>query len=167
MKAGSTMLAAIALAALTGCDQLSSILGGGDAAATNNAQAVNSTDGKDPAPGNAQIADAGITSSRSFQPPPAPAPTGGKDSDAGQAFNASILVGRWGDFGDCSKNVIDIAADGTFRAANGGVGAWQLEGNRLTFSGDQATVTMTLQSLDNNGLIVTQPDGTTGRSQRC
>jgi hypothetical protein len=161
------LLAATALVALSGCNQLSGIFGGADG---NEAQANNmSSGGKDPAPGNVQVADAGITSSRSFQPPAgAPsAPAGGKVPVAGQVFDASLLVGRWGDFGDCTKNVIDFLPNGVFRTATGGEGAWTLEGNRLTFSGGQGTITLTLQSLDANGLIAAQPDGTVGRSQRC
>ena len=164
----ATMLAATALIALAGCNQLGGIFGGGGEADTNQAQANASSNGsKDPAAGNDQVADAGVTSSRSFQP------LAGSDGGdkvptvAGQGFDPSLLVGRWGDFGDCSKNVIEIAADGTFRAGNGGVGAWRLDGNRLTFSGDQATITMTVQSLDSNGLTAIQPNGQLGRSQRC
>jgi hypothetical protein len=159
------LLAAAALVALSGCNQLSGIFGGGGDA--NEAQTnYMSSGGKDPAPGTIQVADAGITSSRSFQPP-AGAPAGDKVPNAGQVFDASLLVGRWGDFGDCSKNVIDFEPNGVFRTATGGEGSWTLEGNRLTFSGSQGTITLTLQSLDANGLIAAQPDGTVGRSQRC
>jgi hypothetical protein len=162
----ATMFSAVALFALAGCNPLGGVLGGGDNEA-NQAQANGSAGGKDPAADNVQVADAGVTSSRSFQP------LAGSDGGdkvptvAGQGFDPSLLVGRWGDFGDCSKNVIEIAADGTFRAGNGGVGAWRLDGNRLTFSGDQATITMTVQSLDSNGLTAIQPNGQLGRSQRC
>ncbi len=160
------LLAAAALAALSGCNQLSGIFGGGGADA-NQAQTNNlSSGGKDPAPGNTQVADAGITSSRSFQPPPA-VNDDGKVPAAGQVFDASLLAGRWGDFGDCAKNVIDFLPNGVFRTATGGEGRWTLEGDRLTFSGNQGTITLTLQSLDANGLIAAQPDGTVGRSQRC
>ena len=161
------MLAATALIALPGCNQLSGVFGGADADA-NQAQAnTTSSGGKDPAPGNVQVADAGITSSRSFQPPAAPAAAGGKDPNAGPVFDSRLLVGRWGDFGDCTKNVIDFLPNGVFRTAAGGEGRWTLEGDRLTFSGNQGTITLTLQSLDANGLTAAQPDGTVGRSQRC
>jgi hypothetical protein len=162
------LLAAAALVALSGCNQLSGIFGGG--ADANEAQANNlSSGGKDPAPGNVQVSDAGITSSRSFQPPTgAPAaPDGGKVPTAGQVFDASLMIGRWGDFGDCTKNVIDFQPNGVFRTANGGEGSWALEGNRLTFSGNQGTITVTVQSLDANGLTAVQADGSVGRSQRC
>ena len=162
----ATMLAALALIALAGCNQLGAIFGGGEAGA-NQAQAnASSGGGKDPATGNSQVADAGITNSRSFQPLAGSAGGDKVPTAPGQGFDPSLLVGRWGDFGDCTKNVIEILGDGTFRA-NGGIGAWQIDGNRVSFAGDQATVTITLQSLDANGMVAIQPNGTVGRSQRC
>lgn len=163
------MFAAMALVALCGCDQLGGIFGGGGEVTANNMQVGNSTaGGKDTSNGNIQVSDAGITNSRSFLAPAGNNvdDAGGKVPDAGQAFNSGMLVGRWGDFGDCSKNVIEILGDGTFRAA-GGEGNWVLEGNRLIFSGNRDTITLTLQSLDANSLTAVQPDGSVGRSQRC
>jgi hypothetical protein len=164
MMRAATMFSAALLFALAGCNQLGGLFGGGGNEA-NQAQANASSGGKDPAADNVQVADAGITSSRSFQPPAGGA--GGKDPNAGGGgFDSRLLVGRWGDFGDCTKNVVEILGDGTFRA-NGGVGAWRLDGNRVSFTGDQGTVTITLQSLDANGMVATQANGELGRSQRC
>jgi hypothetical protein len=158
------MFSATLLFALAGCNPLGGVLGGGDNEA-NQAQANAATGGgKDPSAGNIQVADAGITNSRSFQPLPTDA--GDKVPTADQGFDSRLLVGRWGDFGDCTKNVVEILGNGTFRA-NGGVGAWRLEGDQLSFTGDQGTMTITLQSLDANGMVATQSNGQLGRSQRC
>lgn len=76
------------------------------------------------------------------------------------------LIGRWGDNGDCSKDII-IAADGTFRSYTGGVGRWRLEGAQLTFAGENGSYVMRVAWEGPDSMIVTNPDGSVGRSQRC
>lgn len=161
-----SVLAATMLMTLGGCDILARLgIGGGE---SSNMSANQAAGDKDPSAQNVQIADAGVTSSRSLQPVPANLnQTGEKDPGAPTAFDASLLLGRWGDYGDCSKNVITFAGDGTFRAGNGGTGHWELSGDQLTFSGDQGEISVRLEAIDANRLTVVQADGSRGQSQRC
>lgn len=152
MKAWSALASAAALSALAGCNSAG---GGGTASNSASNAASNASDGKDAA-GNSS-AEA----------------TGGKDTagatpaSSGLAtLDRSFLVGRWTDDGaDCNK-ATEFAHDGRFIAANGGNGLWNLEGDQLTLTGG-ATVTMRLRAIDNNTMMVTNPDGSLGRSTRC
>jgi hypothetical protein len=76
------------------------------------------------------------------------------------------LIGRWGDNGDCSKDIV-FAADGTFRSYTGGAGTWTLDGDRMTMSGAGGTFTVGVELLDPNTLIIRNGDGSMGTSQRC
>lgn len=78
----------------------------------------------------------------------------------------AYLIGRWGDNGDCSKDII-VFADGTFRSYTGGTGRWWLEGNQLTFGGENGTYVMRVAWEGPDTMIITNPDGSIGRSQRC
>ena len=160
------LLAAMMLVTLSGCDVLSLAGIGGNE--TENVSANQSAGAKDPAAQNVQVADAGVTSSRSLQPLANPSEAGEKVPTAIPAgFDGNLLLGRWGDFGDCSKNVIEFNPDGSFRAANGGIGQWSLDGDQLTFSGDQGQIRVTLESIDGNRLTIVHANGTRGQSQRC
>lgn len=160
------LLAATMLVTLSGCDILARLGLGDDETA--NLSANQASGAKDPATQNLQIADAGVTSSRSLQPLSANMSQDAAKDPAGTAtFDPNLLLGRWGDFGDCTKNVITFAGDGTFLAGNGGVGHWELSGNQLTFSGDQGEIRVTLEAIDANRLTVVQADGSRGQSQRC
>ncbi len=104
-------------------------------------------------------------------PPPASAPqSSGKPDDApAQQTNAvtpQFLVGRWGDNGDCTKDII-FNADGTFRSYTGGGGNWRIDGDTLTMTGASGTGTLHMQRLNDNQLLLGNPDGSTGISQRC
>ena len=76
------------------------------------------------------------------------------------------LVGRWGDNGDCSKDVV-FRGDGTFRSYNGGEGSWRLAGERLTMTGANGTSVLIVHLIDRNRLRISNPNGSTGISQRC
>lgn len=157
------MIPAIAaMLVLAGCDYL----GGGNAVGGNQASALAQTNqtsatGGKPDGTSPQISDAGVTRSRSLQP------AGGKPVDGGSGgIDAQMLIGRWGDNGDCTQDVV-FAPDGTFRSFNGSEGQWTLSGNRLTLIGANGTFPMQLQSGGPDRLIITNPDGSIGTSQRC
>lgn len=79
----------------------------------------------------------------------------------------ALLVGRWGDNGDCARFVI-FRGDGTFRSFSGGEGIWRLARDRLTMtpSGGRASV-LRVTILAQTRLQIVNPDGTRGVSQRC
>jgi hypothetical protein len=77
-----------------------------------------------------------------------------------------LLVGRWGDNGDCSKDIA-FAADGSFRSFTGSAGTWTLDGDRMTMSGAGGTFTVGVELLNPNTLIIRNGDGSIGTSQRC
>lgn len=79
---------------------------------------------------------------------------------------AAALVGRWGDNGDCTKDVI-FRADGTFLSFTGGEGRWVLNGDRLALTGPGGEFVMRVRWGDGGQLIITNPDGSVGTSQRC
>ena len=81
-------------------------------------------------------------------------------------LDGSFLLGRWGDNGDCSKDVI-FHADGSFLSYTGNEGAWVLNGDTLHMEGKTGASDLQLQVIDQNTLRVTNPDGSVGRSQRC
>ncbi|GAM96722.1 hypothetical protein U91I_00342 [alpha proteobacterium U9-1i] len=105
----------------------------------------------------ASVADA--TSAKPVDAAPAPAP-------AATAISADALVGRWGDNGDCTKDIV-FAADGTFRSYTGGSGRWSLNGDRVTMAGQGGTFEVRVESVNANQMIVGNPDGSFGISQRC
>ena len=76
------------------------------------------------------------------------------------------LVGRWGDNGDCTKDLI-LNADGTFRSYTGGGGTWTLQGDLLTMTGDAGAFQVRVAMAGADTLMVGQPDGSFGISQRC
>ena len=76
------------------------------------------------------------------------------------------LVGRWGDNGDCSKDVV-FRGDGTFRSYTGGEGSWRLNGERLTMIGESATTLLMVRRVARDRVRIANPDGTVGFSQRC
>jgi hypothetical protein len=82
------------------------------------------------------------------------------------AITPTRLLGRWGDNGDCSKDVI-FRGDGTFRAYNGGEGSWRLAGERLTMTGENGSSVLIVRMIDRNHIRITNPDGSIGISQRC
>ena len=82
------------------------------------------------------------------------------------AVTAEFLIGRWGDNGDCTKDVV-LRADGTFNSYTGGSGRWSLDGDRLIMTGANGEFVVRVERDEDGRLIVTNPDGSVGRSQRC
>lgn len=86
---------------------------------------------------------------------------GGRGDQAAQA-----LVGTWGDNGDCRQH-ITLRPDGSFQLFDGGTGRWTLINGQLTFYGAGGTYEQRLEWIDSNNVMLTNPDGSVGRSQRC
>jgi hypothetical protein len=78
----------------------------------------------------------------------------------------SLLIGNWGDNGDCSQG-IELRRDGTFVTSSGAVGNWSLNGDMLTMSGQNGSFRARLRAVDRWHLVVVNPNGSIGRSQRC
>jgi len=82
------------------------------------------------------------------------------------AITPARLVGRWGDNGDCSKDVV-FRGDGTFRSYTGGEGSWRLVGERLTMTGENGATVLIVRLIAPNRVRIANPDGSVGISQRC
>lgn len=78
----------------------------------------------------------------------------------------AALVGRWGDNGDCSKDIV-FGADGTFQSYTGGGGTWTLNGDVVSMTGANGTFEVGVELLDQNTLMIRNGDGSFGTSQRC
>lgn len=78
----------------------------------------------------------------------------------------AMLVGRWGDNGDCTKDIV-FDPNGTFRSYTGGQGAWTLNGDVMTMSGAGGTFQVRVEIINGQQLLITNPDGSIGTSQRC
>lgn len=111
------------------------------------------------------------------QAPEAPAPqasdiatptvqTGGKDAAQTPGLTAELLIGRWGDNGDCTKDVT-FHADGTFSSYTGGAGNWVVRGDGIIMSGLGGTFQLGISVVNRDALVIANPDGSIGTSQRC
>ncbi len=78
----------------------------------------------------------------------------------------AMLVGRWGDNGDCTKDVV-FNADGTFTSYAGGSGTWSLDGDRVTMTGANGPFEVRVELINNDTLMIGNADGSFGVSQRC
>ena len=164
-----TFLAVSALA-LAACDKIPGF--GGDQVEANGSV----VGGNAATPANA-VADAGVTSSRSLaglSGAEAGGSTGGKDPAASDAIPASSsqgdvdprFVGRWSDDGSC-KDISELRADGAFRANNGAIGRWRVEGDELDFSGAGGVFRLHVDSIESNRIVTTNAQGQTGATIRC
>lgn len=91
------------------------------------------------------------------------------DASAAAADNAltpTQLVGRWGDNGDCAKDVV-FNANGTFTSYTGGSGTWSLDGDIVTMTAANGAFQLRVSLLNERTLLIGNPDGTFGTSQRC
>jgi hypothetical protein len=94
------------------------------------------------------------------------APAGPAGRGTAVRLTPATLLGRWGDNGDCGKDVV-FRGDGTFRSYTGGEGAWRLAGERLTMTGAHGSFVLIVRLIDRNRLRILNPDGSVGISQRC
>jgi hypothetical protein len=83
-----------------------------------------------------------------------------------ETSRAALLVGRWGDNGDCNKDVV-FRRDGSFHSYTGGEGRWSLNGDHLTMTGANGVFELDLRWQDDNHMQVINPDGSVGASNRC
>jgi hypothetical protein len=161
MKGIAFLAAAAAMVNLAGCNRL-----GLNANASANAAAGNAASGN----AAAKPADGGGANQAGPQ-----AADAGKLNAGGGAIPASssgtvqldrtYIMGRWTDDDDCSK-AIEFTQDGRFIAMDGTTGLWNLEGNRLTVSG-QSTLTFRISPIDQNIMTVINDDNSLSRSTRC
>lgn len=79
---------------------------------------------------------------------------------------AEFLIGTWGDNGDCNS-AVTFNTDRTLRMQDGSPGTWTLEGDRLTMSGAGGDFTVSIAKGNDHQLLIGQPDGSFGISQRC
>lgn len=93
------------------------------------------------------------------------APAANTDAN-GNALTPAMFVGRWGDNGDCTKDIA-FNADGTFRSYTGGSGTWTLNGDIMSMTGQAGTFEVRVAIVDQNRLMIGNPDGSFGMSQRC
>lgn len=121
----------------------------------------------------AHIAFACLVALSACSPPaattPAEAPTTTTEAAAAPAEGvptAEFLVGRWGDNGDCTKDIV-INADGSFTSYSGMSGRWTLEGDALGLDGPNGSFLLRVAVGGPNTLMIGQPDGSFGVSQRC
>lgn len=87
-------------------------------------------------------------------------------NNAAPQVTSAMLVGRWGDNGDCTKDVV-FNQDGTFRSWTGGGGTWTLQGDVMTMTGANGPFQVRVAIVDQNTLMIGNADGSYGMSQRC
>lgn len=87
-------------------------------------------------------------------------------ADTTPVLDRAFLVGRWGDNGDCSKDVT-LNADGSFTSYTGGEGQWSLSGSTMRMEGKESTQAVEVERIDQNTVRITNADGSVGTSQRC
>lgn len=180
MKSGSVLLLLALLPALGACDKIMPGASGNNSAAASNQSGGNKLGMAGGTAGGGPVSDAGITDSRALDGlgganGDAMADGGGKPTGPDAAIvptsssdpiDPRALVGRWGDFGSCAQP-IDMRADGSFTTADGGRGNWTLNGDSLRLNGPGGNIDLRLQSVTPSQIILVNPDGSVGRSQRC
>ena len=161
--------------ALSGCDRIQDLIGmdtDGNQTAANRTRTAAADDALisnlqpvgPQGPGQDQAPTDGPPSPGEEQPQQPPGPQETPPSSGG--IDPSMLVGRWGDNGNCSQ-VIEFFANGTFRAANGGTGNWRIDGDRLTMFNGNRRVTLRLRSVTARMVLAEDSNGNVGQSVRC
>jgi hypothetical protein len=77
-----------------------------------------------------------------------------------------MLVGRWGENGDCTRDLL-INADGTFLTYTGSSGTWTLDGNILTRASSGTTSQVWVGTIGTDQLVLGQRNGSADVSRRC
>jgi hypothetical protein len=114
----------------------------------------------------AVLAACGPAANNTDAPPQPAASQPAAAADAAQTTpTPAMLVGRWGDNGDCSKD-ITFNADGTFTSYTGS-GRWTLDGDRMTMTGAAGPFEVRVSIANDDTLIIGNADGSYGLSQRC
>jgi hypothetical protein len=75
-----------------------------------------------------------------------------------------LLLGTWTDSGDCA-DVIQFLPDGRFIVASGG-GTWNLQGERLTFTGDSVAGAR-VRAVGQDRILLIHDNQQIGQSVRC
>jgi len=155
MRGIAILAATAALLALAGCNRAGTS-GNSSANAAGNSAAAKPA-GADANQAAAQSADAGKLNEGGGAIP--------ATSTGPVQLDRAYMLGRWTDDGDCSK-AVQFNQDGRYVNADGTPGLWNLDGSRLTLTGD-ATITFRLSPIDQNTITVIHDDGSLGRSTRC
>ena len=161
MKGIAIVTAAAALMTLAGCNVLgpsgnASANGAAGNGAAGAAKPAGATAGNAAAP---QTADAGKLNEGGGAIPASSTGTGGIRLDR------TFIMGRWTDDGNCDKPT-EFSQDGRFITPDGSSGLWNLEGDRLTLTGNR-TIGFRVVPLDPNTINIVHDDGTLGHSTRC
>ena len=152
MKPIALVMTAAALAGLAGCNRT------GGASSNASANTSNATAGNSAA---AKPTDAASGAGGNQAAPQTAAASG-----AGAVqLDRTYMLGRWTDNGDCS-NALELRQDGGFTTAAGAQGLWNLEGDRLTMTGN-STLSVRITPIDQNTITIINADGSLGRSTRC
>src|SRR6185295_9873262 len=72
-------------------------------------------------------------------------------------LDSAFLIGRWGDNGDCSKDVT-LNAVGRFTTYTGDEGQWSLSGSTMRMAGKDSTQEVEVERLDQNTVRITNSD---------
>ena len=86
-------------------------------------------------------------------------------AEVNESVTPAMLVGRWGDNGDCTKDIA-INADGTF-TSHTGAGTSTLDGNTLTMARNAETSQVWVGTIGDDQLVFGQPNGSATVSRRC
>jgi hypothetical protein len=157
MKGIAILAAAAAMLTLAGCNRAGTNANASANGAAGNAAAPKPADGAAANQAAPQTADAGKLNEGGGAVP--------ASSSGAVRLDRTYVMGRWTDDDDCS-NVIEFTQDGRFIAPNGGTGLWNLDGDRLTMTGNQ-TATIRIVPIDQNIMTVINDDGSLSRSTRC
>ena len=157
MKGIAILAAAAAMLSMAGCNRIGASTNMSASAAAGNNNAAKPADGAAANQAAPQTGDAGKLDAGGGAVP--------ASSSGAVALDRTFLMGRWTDDNDCGK-AIAFNQDGGFVAADGGTGLWNLDGDRLTMTGQQ-TVSLRVVAIDQNTITVVHTDGSLGRSTRC
>jgi hypothetical protein len=155
MKGIAILAAVAAVLTLGGCNRTAATANSSNA--TVNMATANSSTATGGNMAAAQTADAGKLNSGGGAVP--------ASSSGTMRLDRTFIMGRWTDDGDCSK-AVEFTQDGRFINADQSNGLWNLDGDRLTMTGN-GTMHLRISPIDQNTITVIHDDGSLGRSTRC